>query len=166
MKTFKGRTATSKDDWATPQYFFDLLDREFHFTLDPCASAENHKCPKYYTLEQNGLEQSWKGETVFVNPPFNHKDEWIEKCWKETKDLVSKPTIVVLIIPSTTDTKAWHKYIMDAHEIRFCKGRVNFIGSTSGATFPLSVIVFKNQPLSETKVSSFEHKSFEIKESK
>ena len=30
--------------WATPQEFFDELDAEFHFTLDPCATPENAKC--------------------------------------------------------------------------------------------------------------------------
>lgn len=163
MKTFNSRTAKSKDDWATPQYFYDLLNREFHFTLDPCASDENHKCPKYYTIAQNGLEQSWEGETVFVNPPFNQKDEWIGKCWKETKDLTKRPTTIVLLIPSTTDTKAWHQYVMEAHEIRFCKGRVNFTGTTTGATFPLSVIVFINKGSMGPLVSSFEHKKFDTR---
>ena len=48
-------------EWATPQDFFDKLDSEFHFTLDPCADDNNHKCEKYYTEAQNGLEQSWGG---------------------------------------------------------------------------------------------------------
>ena len=26
-----------KNNWATPQAFFDNLDDEFHFTLDPCV---------------------------------------------------------------------------------------------------------------------------------
>lgn len=39
--------SSAKDEWATPQDFFDTLDREFHFTLDPCANAENHKCNQY-----------------------------------------------------------------------------------------------------------------------
>ena len=48
-------------EWATPQDFFYKLDSEFHFTLDPCADDNNHKCEKYYTEAQNGLEQSWGG---------------------------------------------------------------------------------------------------------
>lgn len=57
-----------KMDWATPQAFFDALDAEFHFTLDPCASAGNTKCGKFYTIADNGLEQDWAGERVFCNP--------------------------------------------------------------------------------------------------
>ena len=48
-------------DWATPQDFFDQLDSEFHFTLDPCANESNHKCARYFTEADNGLKQSWGG---------------------------------------------------------------------------------------------------------
>lgn len=48
-------------NWATPQWLFDELDKVFSFTLDPCASAENAKCEKYYTREQDGLKQNWGG---------------------------------------------------------------------------------------------------------
>ena len=57
----KGMFSSNTDLWATPQAFFDELDREFHFTLDPCANDENHKCDKYFTIEQDGLSQSWEG---------------------------------------------------------------------------------------------------------
>lgn len=48
-------------NWATPQSFFDSLDNEFHFTLDPCADDRNHKCDTYYTENDNGLAQCWGG---------------------------------------------------------------------------------------------------------
>ena len=48
-------------DWATPQAFFDMLDSEFHFTLDPCANESNHKCDRYFTEAENGLTKSWGG---------------------------------------------------------------------------------------------------------
>ena len=57
-----GVFSSTTDLWATPQAFFDELDREFHFTLDPCANDENHKCDKYYTIEQDGLRQDWGGQ--------------------------------------------------------------------------------------------------------
>lgn len=47
--------------WATPQDFFDSLDAEFNFTLDPCANDENHKCEKYFTEAEDGLAQDWGG---------------------------------------------------------------------------------------------------------
>lgn len=56
--------SSKTDDWATPQDFFDQLDKEFHFTLDPCANEQNHKCKKFYTKEQDGLSHDW-GVTQF-----------------------------------------------------------------------------------------------------
>ena len=50
--------------WATPQDFFDSLDAEFNFTLDPCANDENHKCEKYFTEAEDGLAQDW-GANVY-----------------------------------------------------------------------------------------------------
>ena len=60
-KLTSGVFSSTTDLWATPQAFFDELNREFHFTLDPCANDENHKCDKYYTIEQDGLKQDWGG---------------------------------------------------------------------------------------------------------
>jgi site-specific DNA-methyltransferase (adenine-specific) len=45
----------------TPQDFFDKLNEEFHFTLDPCCSEKTKKCSKYYTEKENGLIQDWGG---------------------------------------------------------------------------------------------------------
>lgn len=54
--------SSKTDQWATPQDFFDELDREFHFTLDPCADETNHKCKKFFTKEEDGLSRSWERE--------------------------------------------------------------------------------------------------------
>ena len=53
--------SSKSDEWETPQYLFDTLNEEFQFDLDPCATDKNHKCEKYYTMDQNGLEKSWGG---------------------------------------------------------------------------------------------------------
>lgn len=53
--------SSATDMWATPQDFFDKLNQEFDFNLDPCAIESNAKCSKYFTPEVNGLNQSWGG---------------------------------------------------------------------------------------------------------
>lgn len=128
-------------DWATPQTFFDALDAEFQFTLDPCASVENAKCKKFYTVAENGLAQDWSGETVFCNPPYGRAIyDWVFKCWRESR----KPcTTVVMLIPSRTDTRYFHEFIYKkAREIRFIRGRLRFGNGTNPAPFPSMVIVF------------------------
>ena len=45
----KGMMSSNSNEWATPIKFFEELNKEFKFTLDPCATKENAKCKKYYT---------------------------------------------------------------------------------------------------------------------
>lgn len=138
----KALLSSNKDDWETPQKFFDTLDEEFHFTLDPCADLNNHKCEAFYTKQDNGLNQDWGGNIVFCNPPYGRQStsEWIKKCAEEGK----KPnTTVVMLIPARTDTKAFHKYIYGKAEIRFIKGRLKFGNSNNSAPFPSMVVIFK-----------------------
>jgi len=61
-----GVFSSTTDLWATPQAFFDELNAEFHFDLDPCALPENAKCPKYFTPTDDGLKQSWGGILCFA----------------------------------------------------------------------------------------------------
>lgn len=129
--------------WSTPQSLFDRLDNEFHFTLDACADKSNHKCQKYFTSKENGLVQSWKGETVYVNPPYGREQvKWIRKAYQE---YIDNDITVVLLIPSRTDTKIFHEVIAPyASEIRFIKGRLKFSGHKNAAPFPSAIIVFMN----------------------
>ena len=47
--------------WGTPQQFFDELNKEFGFDLDPCALPSNAKCDRFFTPEEDGLAQNWGG---------------------------------------------------------------------------------------------------------
>lgn len=132
---------SSKDEvWATPQDFFDTLNEEFHFTLDPCALPENAKCSKYFTPEDDGLQQNWGGEIVFCNPPYGRKTcDWVKKAYYESK----KPnTRVVMLLAARTDTKWFHEYIYNKAELRFIKGRLKFGGNKRNAPFPSMVVIF------------------------
>lgn len=121
-------------------YIYIFLDEEFHFTLDACATEENHKCDRYFTKEQDGLKQDWGGEVVFCNPPYSEIDKWVEKAYREGhKD----NTLVCLLIPARTDTKYFHNFIYQRAEIRFIKGRLRFNGSKSNAPFPSMVVIFR-----------------------
>ena len=133
--------SSKKDEWSTPQDFFNELNKEFNFTLDPCATPENAKCEKYYTKEDDGLKQDWSGETVFCNPPYGRAiKDWVKKCYEESK----KPnTTVVMLIPARTDTSYFHDYIYNkAKEIRFIRGRLKFGNAKNSAPFPSMVVVF------------------------
>lgn len=141
MANIAGCLMSNSNEWATPLRFFAELDKEFHFNLDPCCTHENAKCEKHFTLQENGLAQSWGGHRVFCNPPYGREiGKWVEKCYNESQ----KPgTLVVMLIPARTDTKYFHRYIYKkAREIRFIEGRLHFNESKQGAPFPSMVVIF------------------------
>lgn len=118
--------STGKDDWETPKDFYEKLNDEFHFTLDPCCTHENAKCKKHYTKDDDGLSRNWGGEVVFCNPPYSKKgnqDAWVKKCYTES---LKPNTTVVALLPARTDTNRFHDYILGKAEIRFIRGRLVF----------------------------------------
>jgi phage N-6-adenine-methyltransferase len=142
MALQKAMVSSKSNEWATPNEFYNLLDKEFNFTLDPCSTHENHKCKKYYTIEDDGLSKSWQNEIVFMNPPYGgHTADWIKKALEESK---GNSTIVCLIV-SSTDRSYWHEYILPyAKQIRFIRGRIKFGDSKSTAPFASAVVIFSN----------------------
>lgn len=133
--------SSKSNEWTTPQYLFDELNDEFNFTLDPCATDENAKCSKYFTIEDDGLSKDWSNDVVFMNPPYGREiKHWIKKAYEESL----KGATVVCLIPARTDTTYWHVFIFDkADDIRFLKGRLKFGNGKNSAPFPSAIVVYK-----------------------
>lgn len=132
-------------EWETPQDFYDELNKEFCFNLDPCSTHDNAKCERHFTKTENGLLQSWGGYNVFCNPPYSELKLWIEKAYKERNNA----NCVVMLIPARTDTIAFHKYIYNKAEIRFIKGRLKFGGSKNAAPFASMVVIYRKKEAKE-----------------
>lgn len=131
--------SSATDDWATPQDFFDRLNREFRFTLDVCATPENAKCPQYFTSDMDGLTKQWHG-TVWMNPPYGREiGKWVEKAFTESKE---HSATVVCLLPARTDTRWWHRFCAKG-DIYFIPGRLKFGDAKTNAPFPSAVVVFR-----------------------
>lgn len=116
-------------DWKTPDAVYEELNKEFGFDFDPCPPN-----PSF-----DGLASDW-GDSNFCNPPYGRElPKWIEKGYEQW----TYGKGVVFLIPSRTDTRWWHQYVMGADEIRFIKGRLKFKGARHSAPFPSCVAVFK-----------------------
>ena len=121
--------------WDTPQNIYDALDDEFDFTLDPCCTTENCKCPDgfYYDDGVDGLKAKWFGR-VFMNPPYGREQyKWVRRAndlWMRNNGL----ELVVGLLPARTDTKLFHEFIWNTElsrakeniELHFLKGRITF----------------------------------------
>ena len=131
---------SNTNEWSTPSELYKRLNREFNFTLDPCCTKENAKCERHYTIAEDGLQQNWKDDIVFMNPPYGREiGRWIEKAYKESL----RGAIVVCLIPARTDTKYWHEYIFGKAEVRFIRGRIKFGNGNNSAPFPSAIIIYK-----------------------
>lgn len=143
----QGLFSSEKQDWCTPQQFFDELDAEFHFVLDAAATHQNSKCKRCFTPEDDGLIQNWDvGGAVYCNPPYGKEiGLWVKKAYEEAQ----KGTTIVMLIPARTDTKYFHGYIYHKAEIRFVKGRLKFTdenGTPKGtAPFPSMVVIYNRK---------------------
>lgn len=130
--------SSANDVWATPQWLFDALDKEFGFTLDPCSDGENQKCVRHFTMRENGLLQSWGEDIVFMNPPYSECADWMRKAYGAAQEGAT----VVCLVPARTDTDWWHRYAMKG-EIRLLRGRLKFGDAVNSAPFPSAVIVLR-----------------------
>lgn len=141
--------ASSKTpEWATPQAFYDELNKEFGpFTLDPCATQENAKCARFFTKTENGLAQTWEGK-VYINPPYGREiKDWVRKAAQSVRSGGGQAEICVMLLPARTDTKWWWDYIQDKAQVRFIRGRVKFRtpgqAKPAPAPFPSVIVIFR-----------------------
>ena len=143
MALQKAMVSSKSNEWTTPQDFFDELNAEFGFTLDPCSTVENRKCAKHYTIEDDGLSKDWSQDVVFMNPPYGgNTGAWVKKAFEESR----KGSTVVCLIVSGTDRSYWHDYVLPhAAQIRFVRGRLKFNNVSTTAPFASAVVVFTNQ---------------------
>jgi hypothetical protein len=117
--------------WRTPKALYQALDAEFRFDHDPC--------PPRPTCD--GLTSPW-GRCNYVNPPYGRAiGKWVAKAHAEA----ALGKTCVLLIPSRTDTRWWHSFVMEADEIRFVRGRLHFDDGINPAPFPSAIVIFRGR---------------------
>ena len=154
--------STGSGEWQTPRRVFQKLDDEFHFRLDAAATAANALCEYFYTAEDSAFDHDWAAElidgipgkltglsvpasnAVFLNPPYQLCKEFMKKALEESR----KGITVVCLVAARMDTQWWHRYAMEADEIRILEGRVQFTHpdkpQANSSTFPSAVVIFRN----------------------
>lgn len=127
-----------RQDWRTPPELFRQLDREFGFTLDAAATADNALCLRYFDEEADALSRPWDG-VVYCNPPYRWCDRWVRYAARQA----DAGATVVMLVPVRADTGWWHEVALPRAEIRWLKGRIRFTGGKATAPFASCVLVFR-----------------------
>ncbi len=118
--------SSDRQNWRTPKEFFEQLNEIFRFQLDVASDGDNALCQRYYTPEEDALQQSWNagdGEWAWCNPPYGRGlKDWIHKAVEESK-LGAR---VVVLAFACTDTQWFKEAWTHAREIWFFSGRIKF----------------------------------------
>lgn len=132
-KAYYGSSCNSHDHGGTPEWLLNQIKEEFNIIFDPC--------PNNPTFDGLSLDWSKLNQTIYVNPPYSRGNisKWVKKCYDE----YLKGCEIVLLIPSYTDTKYFHKYIYPYAELRFLEGRLKFKGYGNKASFPSMLCIFR-----------------------
>jgi phage N-6-adenine-methyltransferase len=153
IHTSSARTGTGRDDWATPPELVTAIARKLdvRFVLDTACESHNAIAGVGELLAfdrgADGLRSDWLDvmnfwhapsyrDAAWCNPPYSKLRAWLDKCARE-----GERCNVVALIPARTDTHAWHESVMpSACRVLLLKGRVKFVGASTGAPFPSAVV--------------------------
>jgi hypothetical protein len=131
----------SKQHWRTPPYLFDFLNKSYHFTVDGAANEQNALLPNYWTDFESA---DWKGQRVFMNPPFALTSLAIEKAWHEW-GMCNPETIVLLILGKSCGSPVCQAILRGANIHMFSR-RIQFLnheGKAGDARFDRDIMLLE-----------------------
>lgn len=136
----ENRYQNGNDEYATPAWIREGI---FSGWYDPCPLSLG-------LVERDGLNSEWKGERVFINPPYSKPLPWIEKAIAESK----KGKTVALLVKHDSSTIWWSKLHEAGAYFLPIMGRLRF--GKEAAPFPSVLVILypisvKNQDIKEEK---------------
>lgn len=120
-----------RQNWATPQSFFDPLHEEYGFTLDGASETGNGLLPRSSTADD---PIPWMGERVFCNPPWSNIGPFVEK--------VAEADLAVLLVPARTNARWFHRALELGATVRFFPKRIRFVGADNPCPVDCVLLVF------------------------
>jgi hypothetical protein len=138
--------SSEKPEHYTPRVILDAVAACLGaIDLDPCSDAReqpNVQAAQYFTRDDNGLVQTWRGR-VYMNPPYGREiDAWSAKLCESYEH--GDVTEALALLPARTDTQ-WFRRLRD-YVCCFIEGRLTFVGNNDPAPFP-SVVFYLGDDL-------------------
>jgi phage N-6-adenine-methyltransferase len=136
---------TGDNEWHTPAKYIEAALRVLgNIDLDPasCEAAQaTVKARQFFTAEDNGLAQQWRGR-VWLNPPYSRNliGEFIAKLVADHQS--GNISSAIMLTNNSADTEWFQTAARAATAICFTAGRIHFTGPdatynapTQGQTF-------------------------------
>lgn len=111
--------------WQTPPKLVDEIRNGFggRIGLDPCTEPENPTgAVRFFTVETDGINQSWRARTIYVNPPYSDVGPWIRKAIEVARGGAR----IYMLLPVRTDASYHQELMYAATDILLLKGRLRF----------------------------------------
>lgn len=122
-----------KDEWETPQWLFDIINKQYKFQMDCCANKKNTKC---FIWSENFEGVVMRNYISWMNPPFSKSKLMFEQFFK----IIEKG--IAIYRSDNLDTQLWQDIILkNADWVFFFRGRINYEGMEGkGSRFPSALI--------------------------
>jgi ParB family transcriptional regulator, chromosome partitioning protein len=133
------RTMSKSNEWYTPPEYIKAVRQVLGLIeLDPASCKVANQIVKalnYYDCTLDGLQQSWKAKTVYLNPPYgrdghvSNQEIWSGRLIQEYE--AGNIEQAILLVSAATDAGWFHR--LWNYPICFTKGRIRFV-TTSNST--------------------------------
>ena len=139
---------SGNNEWYTPKKYIDFAKTVMgEIDIDPASSEIANKvvnAKKYYTKEDDGLQQEWEGK-LWMNPPYAQPliTQFCEKLKEEVESGNVKEFMV--LVNNATETAWFQNLASVSNAIWFIKSRVKFVdmdGNPSGAPLQGQCILY------------------------
>ena len=143
--------------WSTPPELLEKLYQAIGsgFDVDPCAARRGRshvRASLHFDEDDDGLAHEWHG-TVFMNPPYGRDiGAWTEKACREVEQ--GRASMVVGLVPSRTDTRWWHSWVVGRADTWMLKGRLCFGAGDQAAPFASALVVWGSTAEFRRRISS------------
>ncbi len=146
-----GRHVNSlSQSWGTPPKYINAVKSFWggRIGLDPCSNEYSlvHADVEFKLPDNDGLEEEWKSDTIYVNPPYGADRKrgttiknWLAKCVEANRKYGAD---VIALIPVAPNTGHWKKFVFgQANAICFLYDtRLRFLenGQDTGKGAPMA----------------------------
>ena len=150
MTNIKYNFGSKRNDYLTPpELIKQILEKigQDKFLGDVCCSQPNIPAI-FYAVDGrvDGLSVSWNyrdydktgnSTWVYCNPPYDTCGAWVKKAYEEQQ----KGANIVMLVPTRTETKFWHDYILGKEnvEVQFLRKGICFLDPDTGEKLKMRV---------------------------